>query len=257
MGHPYTPVVRLHVLGSNGTYQSPGRPASGYVVEHASTRIWMDAGPGTFAALWDRFDLGSITAVISSHEHPDHCLDLLAAYHALAYGADSFPPIPVYCPAPVVERLRGFVRAGEGHAIDSVFDFRPVEGGDEIAIGDVSVRFRGADHSVPTVAVRLQAGNQALAYSADTGAAGSWHDIAETADLFLCEASYQGEPGAHAYTQHLTAIEAGRIARERRVRRLVLTHIPPHFDAAISIDEAERTFDRAVALAVPGAIHEL
>jgi ribonuclease BN (tRNA processing enzyme) len=157
----------------------------------------------------------------------------------------------------VVERVRGFVRAGEGHAIDTVFDFRPVEGGDEVVIGDVSVRFRRADHSVPTIASRLEAGNQVLAYSADTGAAGGWHDIAEDADLFLCEASYQGEPGAHAYTQHLTATEAGRIARERRARRLVLTHIPPHLDPSISIDEAEATFDRPVALAVPGAIHEL
>ena len=217
----------------------------------------MDAGPGTFTALWDRFDLGSISAIIASHEHPDHCLDLLAAYHALAYGADSHPPIPVYCPSPVVDRVRGFVRAGEGHAIDTVFDFRPVEGGDEVTIGDVSVRFRRADHSVPTIASRLEAGNHVLAYSADTGTAGSWHDIADDADLFLCEASYQGEPGAHAYTQHLTANEAGRIARERRSRRLVLTHIPPHLDASISIDEAEATFDRPVALAVPGAIHEL
>jgi ribonuclease BN (tRNA processing enzyme) len=249
--------VRLHVLGSNGTYPSPGRPASGYAVEHGPTVIWMDAGPGTFTALWDRFDLGSISAVIASHEHPDHCLDLLAAYHALAYGADSHAAIPLYCPGPVVDRVRGFVRAGEGHAIDKVFDFRPVGDGDEVAIGEVSVRFRLADHSVPTIASRLEAANRVLAYSADTGAAGSWHDTADDADLFLCEASYQGEPGLHAYTQHLTANEAGRIARERRARRLVLTHIPPHLDSSISIAEAEATFDRPVALAVPGAIHEL
>lgn len=249
--------MRLHILGSNGTYPSPGRPASGYVVEYSSTRIWMDAGPGTFTALWDRFDLGSISAVIASHEHPDHCLDLLAAYHALAYGADAHPPIPVYCPSPVVDRVRGFVQAGERHAIDTVFDFRPVGDGDEVAIGDVSVRFRRTHHSVPTIGARLEAENHVLAYSADTGASGRWQDIAEGADLFLCEASYQGESGAHPYTQHLTAGEAGRIAREQRARHLVLTHIPPHLDASVSIGEAEDTFDRPVALAVPGAIHEL
>lgn len=249
--------MRLHVLGSNGTYPSPGRPASGYAVEHAETVIWVDAGPGTFPALWGRFDLDRITGVIVSHEHPDHCVDVLAAYHALAYGPRRLEPVPLYCPSSVIERLRGFVRAGEGHAIDRVFEFHPVDDGDTVAIGDVAVLFRVTDHSVPTVGVRFEVPGKALAYSADTGPEGGWDAIAQGADLFLCEASYQGAPGAQAYSQHLTAGEAGSIARRRGVRTLMLTHIPPHLDVSVSAAEAEEAFDRPVAVAVPGAIHEL
>ena len=60
-------------------------------------------------------------------------------------------------------------------------------------------------------------------------------------------------PGAELYPHHLTASEAGRIAREAQVKRLAPTHIPPHLDPARSVHEAELAFDRPVRLAAPGA----
>ena len=45
--------MRLTVLGSSGTWPTPGRPASGYLISHEGTRVWVDAGPGTFMALGD------------------------------------------------------------------------------------------------------------------------------------------------------------------------------------------------------------
>ena len=254
--------MRLHVLGSNGTYPTPGRPGSGYVVEQGETIIWVDAGPGTFVELWDRFDLRNVSAVIVSHEHPDHCVDLLAAYHAFAHGPVVRGPLTVYCPAPVIDRIRGFVRAAVAHPIDDVFDFHDVTGGDAIALGEVDVAFHQADHSVPTVATRYRSAHKTLAYSADTGPADGggpapWREVARGVDLLLCEATYQGEEGMHDYSQHLTAGAAGSIAREMGARRLMLTHIPAHLDASVSVHEAELTYDRPVALAVPGTSHDL
>ena len=249
--------MRLHILGSNGTYPTPDRPASGYVVQHGDTLVWNDAGPGTFVELWDRFDLSDIDAVVISHEHPDHCSDLLSAYHALAHGPVRRPLLPVYCPAPVVERISGFVRAGEGHPLGATFDFRVVDDGDAVRVGDMGIEFRVTDHSVPTVGSRFEAGGRVLAYSADTGAEGPWSEIAEGVDFFLCEATYQGDLSDHQYKQHLTAGQAGQIARGRGARRLMLTHIPAHLDPANSVMEAERTFDRPVALAVPGTSHDV
>ena len=249
--------MRLHILGSNGTYPTPGRPASGYVIEHEGTVIWSDAGPGTFVALWDRFSLDEVSAIVISHEHPDHCLDLLSAYHALAHGPLRCPPIPVYCPAPVRERIAGFVRAGEGHPLQATFDFVQVGDGDDLTVGGIHVAFRATDHSVPTIGSRYEAAGKVLAYSADTGAKGTWGELALDSDLFLCESTYQGDPGDHEYTQHLTAGQAGQIARDHQARRLMLTHVPAHVEVARSIIEAETTFDRPVALAVAGTVHDL
>jgi ribonuclease BN (tRNA processing enzyme) len=232
------------------------------VVEHGDAVIWCEAGPGTFVELWDRFELTRISAVVVSHEHPDHCLDLLAAYHAIAHGPVVRGSIPVFCPSSVIDRVRGFVRAAVAHPIDGVFEFEAVVGGDATTVEGIEMAFFDADHSVPTVASRYRTEHRTLAYSADTGPApgggvDAWHEVARDADLFLCEATFQGVEGTHEYTQHLTAAGAGAIAREMGAKRLMLTHIPHHLDASVSVHEAEITYDRAVALAVPGTTHDL
>ena len=55
------------------------------------------------------------------------------------------------------------------------------------------------------------------------------------------------------YPHHLTATEAGQIAREVGAKKLVLTHMPPYLDVSRSIHEAEVAFDRPVVAAAPGA----
>jgi ribonuclease BN (tRNA processing enzyme) len=247
--------VRVHILGSNGTYPTPGRPASGYLVEHGETRVWCDAGPGTFLELWQRVELDLLSGVVVSHRHPDHCADLLAAYHALAYGPYRRPPVPVWGPESVWRRMVAFLDPSE--RLRDAFDFHPVGDDDMIQIDGVAVSFATTDHSVTCVASRWEADGRVFVFTGDTGAAGTWRRLATGADVLLSEATYQGEPGLEPYTQHLTAGEAGAIAREAGARRLVLTHIPAHLDTARSLEEAERTFDRPVSVAVPGAVHHI
>ena len=51
---------------------------------------------------------------------------------------------------------------------------------------------------------------------------------------------------------HLTAGEAGAMARAASAERLMLTHLSPMVDPAVSVVEAEAQFGKAVELAVPG-----
>lgn len=239
--------MRLTILGSSGTYPVAGRPASGYLIEQGDTRVWCDAGPGTFTAL--PIDAALVDAVVLSHRHPDHCSDLLTAYHVYGFGPEPRVGIPLFAPLSVIEALVAFA----GEQMGRVFDFRPVDGGDRVEIGALGVAFARTDHSVPTVASRWETESRALFYTADTGPEGEWMRLGEDADLFLSEASYQGPPGLAEYPHHLTAGQAGEIARGCGARELMLTHIPPHLDPARSVIEAETTFDRPVRLAVPGA----
>lgn len=240
--------MRLTVLGSSGTYPAPGRPASGYLIEQGATRIWCDAGPGTLMALPVDFSL--VDAVFVSHRHPDHCLDIIVASHVLAFGPEPRFGVPLYGPESALESLVGFV---DGGRVKEVFDLRPLADSDVVEVGELGLEVAITDHSVPTFASRWSSADRTLCYSADTGPRGSWMRLAQDADLFLCEASYQGEPGIEEYPHHLTAGEAGTIAREAGASRLMLTHIPPHRDPARSVIEAEARFDRPVMLAVPGA----
>lgn len=240
--------MRLTVLGSAGTYPVAGRPGSGYLIEEGETRVWCDAGPGTMVGLG--VDLDLIDAVMVSHEHPDHCLDVIAASHVLAFGPRPRFGMPLYGPRRAIEKLVGFVNGGR---VEEVFELRPLEDGDTVEIGRIRLEVATTDHSVPTLASRWESEHRSLFFSADTGPAGDWMRLARDVDLFLCEATYQGAPGVEEYPHHLTAGEAARIAREMGTRRLMLTHIPPHKDPARSVAEAEAVFDRPVSLAVPGA----
>lgn len=247
--------MRLHVLGSSGSYAISGRPGSGFVVEEETTRVWLDAGPGTFFGLMDRFDPGFVTAVVLSHHHADHVTDLFTALHWWGHGPQPREGIPLLAPAETLERIAAFLPGSD--TLRTVFRFDEIADGDERTIGKLTASFRSTDHSVPTLGSRWSNGPRSLAYSADTGPDGEWMKLADEVDLFVCEASLQGEREAGTYPHHLTAAEAGRIARSRRATRLMLTHVPPHLDADRSVREAERTFDRPVALAVPGTTHKV
>ena len=239
------------MVGSSGTYPVAGRPASGYLIEVGTTRVWCEAGPGTFTAL--PVDSLLVDAVVVSHPHPDHCSDLMTAFHAWNYCPQPRRRVPLYAPQEVWDRLSAFLEKGQNSDLDHLFDFHAVSNGSLVSIGDATVTFVEMDHSVPTVGSRWEMDNRSLFFTGDTGPAGDWFEMARGVNVMLCEASYQGATEDKTYFHHLTAGEAGEIARRVGAERLVLTHIPPFLDPARSIHEAEATFDRPVMLAVPGA----
>lgn len=247
--------MRLHIVGSSGTFPAPGRPASGYLVEQGSTRVWCDAGPGTYTAL--PLDSDLVDALVISHQHPDHCSDLLTAFHAWTFRPEPRTGVPLYAPQSVWERLQLFLGKGPDSVLYETFDFHPVWTGDEVSIGELDVTFTEMDHSVPTVGSRWTANNRTLFFTGDTGPEGEWPGLAEEVDVMLSEASLQGPSDQKTVPQHLTSTEAGTIAREVEAHRLVLTHIPPYFDPAKSVHEAEMAFDRPVTLATPSTSFDI
>lgn len=233
----------------------PGRPASGFLIEQGSTRVWCDAGPGTLVALPVQSDL--VDAIVVSHQHPDHCADLFAAFHAWNYRPDPRRGVPVYAPQSVWDRVSLFLDKGPDSDLYATFDFHPVWTGDKVEIGEIMIEFTEMDHSVPTVGSRWEANNRTMFFTGDTGPAGEWRRLAHGVDVMLSEASYQGATEDKTFAHHLTAGEAGAIAREVEARRLVLTHIPPYLDPSKSVHEAELVFDRPVGLAVPGTTFDI
>jgi ribonuclease Z len=75
--------------------------------------------------------------------------------------------------------------------------------------------------------------------------------LAEGADLLVCESTFLDVDADMAEVYgHLTARQAGRLAREAGVRRLVLTHFSRRYaDEQVFADEARTEFDGDVVLA--------
>lgn len=247
----------LDVLGSSGTYPVPGHPASGYLISEGSTRVLCDIGFGVMGELLRRVAPDRLDAVVLSHRHPDHCADFLALHHALAFGPYHRIDMPVYAAPGVADRIADFLGAGEGHVLFDTFDFHEVGSANHVTVGSIDLRFAVTDHSVPTVATRFEAGGRSLVYSADTGPGGGFPALCRGASVVLAEASLPGDRADHDYAHHLTAAEAGEIARDAGAGRLILTHLRPEIDRSRSVTEAESAFGGPVSIAVPGEVYSI
>lgn len=249
--------MRLDILGCSGTFPTAGQPASGYLITHGETAILCDAGFGVFAELTRRIEPDQLDAVILSHRHPDHCADLLALHHALAYGPYDLSDLPVFCAPGVDKRLAEFLGAGEGHVFFDVFDFHDVGETNHVVVGAIDLRFAVTSHSVPTIATRFQAEGRSLAYSADTGPGGGFPELAESSEVVLCEASIEGERDEHHFVHHLTATEAGQTAAAAGAEMLILTHLPPNVNRQRALADAKAVFEGATTIAAPGDIYQI
>ena len=247
--------MRLTVIGSSGTAPTAGNPGSGYLVSSGDSHVLLDAGPGVVGALSGVIDPFHLTAVVLSHRHPDHCSDIFALYHYLAYGDRVVAqPIPVFAPPGLAEAAAAFVDADVDPAWHTVFDWRIAEG--EAALGDRTLRFGEASHSVPAVCVRVGGDGGAIAYSGDTGPGSDLEALAQGVEVLLCEASFQDDTHDD-YPFHLSASQAGAIAAEVGARRLVLTHLRSTLDPGRSVAEASATFGAEALVAVPGMTIDL
>jgi ribonuclease BN (tRNA processing enzyme) len=141
---------------------------------------------------------------------------------------------------------------GSGNDILEVFEWRTVGKGDRAQVGEISLAFGIAHHPVPTLVTSLEAGGRRLVLSSDTGLGGDLLGMASDADLLVCEATIQGGPRDSWWPYHLSAAEAGTLAKRAGVRRLLLTHLAPILDPARSVEEAMETYGGPVEWAAPG-----
>ena len=247
--------MRLTVIGSSGTAPTPDNPGSGYLVSSGDTHLLVDAGPGVVGAVAGVVDPYDLDAVALSHRHPDHCTDIFALYHYLAYGDRPVAaPIPVFAPPGLADAATAFVDADADSPWHSVFEWKIAEG--ESRLGDLTLRFGEASHSVPAACIRVESGGGSVVYSGDTGPGGDLEALAAGADVLLCEASFQDDTDDD-YPFHLSASQAGGIATAAGVRRLVLTHLRSTLDPARSVAEAAATFGGEVLVAEPGLTIEV
>lgn len=239
----------MTVLGSAGTYPHPGNPCSGYLVQSPTTSVWLDAGTGTFGPLQEHVGLADVDAIIISHEHPDHCLEMPVVRNAARYVL-GIHDIAVYGTAGARELLEGVV----GGPLDPPFQWTDVTDGSTVEVGDISFRFSRTDHPVETLAVRAEANGRILGYSADTGSDWSFERLDPGGagfDLVLCEATLPSDQ-AGIY-QHLTGAEAGAMSAAAGARRLSLTHMYEGVEHdRLKEAEAAEAFEGPVEIARPG-----
>ena len=245
--------MKLTVIGCSGSVAGPESPASCYVVEADGRHLALDLGNGALGPLQRHVDLGSIQAVLLSHLHPDHCVDMCGFYVAQRYRPGGpRPRIPVWGPEGVAERLAHAYGMPVDPGMTGEFAFHTFPDG-AFDVGPFRVRTIRVVHPVPAYAFRVEHAGRVLAFSGDTAPTPALVEIARSADVLLCEATFRdgdrNPPGLH-----LTGREAGEHAAAAEAGSLVVTHVPPWGDVERAQAEAAKTFDGPVTAARSGLV---
>lgn len=243
--------MELTIAGCSGSYPGPDSAASCYLVSADGFRLVVDIGNGGFGALQRFADPATIDAVLISHLHSDHCLDLCSYQVFRTFGVpEPLPPIPVFAPAGAAARLDRAASAENGQPVSGAFRFEVLSSG-TFEIGPLAVTAAHMNHPVETFGFRLEHRGRAVAYSADTGPSADLVSLAAGADVLISEATFRERPGLPD-DMHLTPRQAGEHAARAGAGELVLTHLLPGTDGAEAQRQAASAFGGDVSLAASG-----
>jgi ribonuclease BN (tRNA processing enzyme) len=202
-----------------------------------------------------RYDLNfnAIDILCLSHLHPDHVGDLVPFFFASRYRLGYTRQEPVRLLA-----ARGFqdfhrrlkdvwgewVEPPEGLLqVQELAEDRQ----EAFSLEGLTIITGPVNHTASSRAFRVEHGGKALVYSGDTDWSDSLIELARGADLFLLEAS-----NPFKVVGHLTPQEAGSLAEQAGVTRLVLNHIYPPGDAVDLAAAARRAFTGEISVAEDG-----
>lgn len=244
----------LYIAGSSSAVPRPGRASSGYVLRYVGHTLAIDFGTGAFARLRERLEPTQLDAVVISHMHADHFLDLVPLRYALRYEMRRARPLPVYLPPGGIEIAKaiGNPLKEDADFYDGVFALHEYSPDLPLAVGGCTIGFARTVHYIPAYAMRVDTGAGVLGYSADTAPCAEVPELVRGAELFLCETALGASGKEDGRRGHLNAHEAGEMARLAGARRLVLTHYNAKANPQLLREAAAQAFSGEITVADDG-----
>ena len=261
-------MIRLHLLGSKGgpAIRTGGPSPTSMLIDIDGRVIVVDCGLGVTRGVVEAgCPLTRLDTILITHFHSDHTLEFGNLVHT-AWTAGLATPVTVYGPSGISEMVAQFIAlnrfdietriADEGRPdFKELITPRTYTEGVMFDDGTVRVTALRNDHPpvVDSFALRFDIAATAsraarcIVLSGDTAYLPALADFARGADLLVHEALYG--PGvdalvarvkngtrlkAHLLASHTLAEDAGRIATAAGVGHLVLNHLVPADDPAIT-----------------------
>lgn len=230
--------MELTVLGYWGGYPTKGEGTSSYLIESDGYHLWLDAGSASLIALEHQVDPLDIDAVLISHYHHDHIADLgVFQFTRLlkGVGENRAPMVPIYGHEEDKENFDRLTmeRVSKGIA------YRENE---SFTVGPFEIKTMKTLHPVPCFAFRIKEVNtgKVLVFTADSGYLEGFIPFSKDADLLLADTNFFH--GMENHRVHMTSTEVGRIAKEAKVKKLLLTHLPQQGDLTMLKEQAAAEF---------------
>ena len=243
--------MKLTVVGCSRSYPGVDGPASCYLVEQDGHRVVLDMGNGALGPLQGYADIFDIDAVLLSHLHVDHCIDLCSYYVARKYHPEApRERIPVFGPAGTDVRMASAYGLASDPGMNQEFNF--IGHAPQVAeVGPFTITTARVAHPVEAYAIRIEAGGSALVFSGDTGPTDALVALARDADLALFEASLMDSPD-NPVGLHLTGGQAADHANRAGVPELMITHLVSWNDNDQVVADAAGAYEGRLLVAEPG-----
>ncbi|TYO96139.1 MBL fold metallo-hydrolase [Desulfallas thermosapovorans] len=271
--------MQLTVLGCWAPYPRPEEACSGYLLQAGSVALMLDSGHGSFARLAKHIDYRQLTGLVVTHYHPDHYADIHCLRHAISGARRDGrmnSSIKLFVPPEPVEIYRQLAGYTDAFSVVNIAELPSVElPGAKIdnipgpppstcdlfsisarvaRLNKITLHFVSTMHGMPGYAVLIRHGEKSVFYSGDTAPTSSIINAARNAGLLLCEASGMDKDSEFLAGEHMTARQAGELARQTGVKKLVLTHFWPEYDIDELLTEARESFDGPVLAAKQDAV---
>jgi len=254
--------MKLTVIGRYGPFPAPGGACSSYLLEadgtpvgRKSVKIVLDFGSGALSRLLQICDLSQIDAIVLSHLHSDHMSDMLVLRYALqtrrARGEDVPMPLCVVCPPAPDAEFRLLSSSG-------TFDMIAAHDNMKLRFGPLTITLHRMVHTVPSFAMDIEEELPAqrpvygvevirkqLFYTGDTGMNNRLAPLCEKAAVLLADTGLLSADKTTDFAPHLTAKEAGQLARDAGVGQLLCSHIFAGYTDEQVLKEARMAFPNA------------
>ena len=250
-------MVKVTVLGSAGSHPGNGRACSSYLVSAGDRHLLLDCGNGSVANLMDAVDPGALDAVIISHLHPDHFVDLYGLHYALRFHPESAKKVDVYAPAGAQDLMTSLLIGDSAESFITHLPMHVAAAGERYELGPFEVELYAANHPVETLASRIVIDGRIIAYSGDSAPTPALEECARDADLFICDATWVSRDAPFPQGVHMTGTEAGMLATVAGVERLMVTHVFPQREPEQVAADAGTVYDGVVWVARDREEYEL
>jgi ribonuclease BN (tRNA processing enzyme) len=245
--------MRLDVIGAGPAYTDrPGALGASYLLRYEGSSLVLDLGQGTFSGLAATVDPGTLEAVVISHLHPDHFVDLVPLRHYLRWEGPR-RRLRVLGPVELDRRLDAL--QNEPGFTAAALDLERLSDG-TVEVGPFRIDIRQITHTDASFGFRVAPvasgpDTPGLVYSGDCGRAEDLDPLARPGDTLLCEVSFGPGPIVPG-PEHLDGPTVGELARRVKASRVLLTHLMMGFDRAATVDSVRARFDGPVDLVEPG-----
>ena len=225
--------MKLTALGVWGGYPTRDAGTTSYLLQsEEGFNLLLDAGSRAVTELEHELSPNDLDAIILSHYHEDHIADLgaLRQYRQLQTVKPEVLPIYGHQENEYEFSKLSLENVSEGIAYD-------VENG--TSVGPFDIQFLKTVHPVICYAMRIveRATGQVLIYTGDTGYFAELVDFSKYADILLADVYFFKDKAK--MPNHLSSVEAGEIAAQANVKKLILTHLPQVGDLQVLREEAQ------------------